>query len=1544
MLSGFPKTIGETEPIPEEKAREDKIFDRVFWYQQNVKYFVKDGEERLGFGHGDIRNYRDYLREVRKGGNETEYLALMAFIANERNSRENKFNISDYGFKQSELRSNMEALDGVIRVQKLKKIAAEKEIPIDPTDYNYEKQKQNRALLLELLANREKLGGEKVVEKVLTLIFSCFGKEGVLYDGDTGILPGHRGFIQDFFMEYVNSLDLVGREKALNDNIEKANLSELWMKQMEALAKELTTGFSWKSGAFHYLMDREKFFSLAGGKNFIKMFFQATLDFLPIKQEDYNAFELTSQKFVLCEKVFSGLRAIEDQNQRFEEAKKIVETVGADVVLGHIYELALSPEQEEKLLAEMAAIDPESFVRHAKYIDFSDLKNRQEVYRSLLAGSPGLFINHLNELQIKREEAQELLFDAAKKQPLAILANFDLAIKNNSAVGPELMAKIKAGFETIEYTDVEILNELTDVKVKSLPEAGRLIADLRRKAIVGLSDSLMKRIDFGEEAVYSKKEKSIGDGRGFLGDLGLRQAKRDILEYTFSRTINFSSRISTSRKKNSDQENNKREYPPATIDAVVLILRELLENQLYYMVGALIQSLDVNEADSQEQKEIKEIIKEALSVDKSMFFRICKSGWLGADEQRHYLDGFIEEDAVDLMSYGDGAINLQEILSDQQKTRIIELLAENSPSALANNYYRLRVSNGKTEYESVRQYIEAGKAPFCFFKTPAEAINFLSKEIHGFPWNEEEKPERLIEAISLTKKVRSINSPEIMKILEDDRTFNFRISNERKLLLMDKFIKKYQSVFDSWIALDEKNPYGEWLTAFSFVTDEGDFPRLAENMMALIDADKDCQKEQTADDKYAGKVGRIFGVKYWPQEKLDMSRGGYGRFRFAARGRKNVSMPLYSFEYGTLIGLSVRTGSSYQEMLKRLKGVEQIINQDVSEKFHLMGFVRREADESLLKFKFLRQNGKKLNDLALFMEKHRAQNFDEVAKKIFKMETGERDAFFSATDWSLIIKGFEAADTLDLYLKYCGEGLLRPSEKENVKIFREYLEVFGLLDSRVVFEKFLKLRSDQEPDEELKEIGVDASGAEGLRQLKDKYYELRDLFILRGEFNEQDWDLENKLCVELLAAFSDCETSRWGRDDGGFKKLAQRIVQAKRERKIIPLDKAFVPQKISVAELVDFNAENVTLSEGAVSRYRTLLGSSAGSYLAFRSNEEQQQWFLNSCLNNIENELQRLQEKLMAAEKITDDKAIFRQEGLKQQIELMRRLASAAKMSETPEELLRVLLDFETMNNIKNDHDVTTPIIRNIVFMRARAEHEDYFQEFSKMSVKFKPKKGDFEKMAEFVSNILKQHVCPGFDLPAEQSKKLSKILNVSELKKEAGRLGEMQSGKKSEVLCVPSRELLGELSGYYCDACWAGLDDIMEKNPKMTAVAFVSSPEDRKHRRLAGATLLIETAVNGQKAMIIRGINPKQNFIEQISAENFVEEFIEKYLLPICRAQGIKLILTPLHNKGALTNRSAIEEYLNKKYQTAEKVNLDETINFNGYDITKSCVILRNI
>ena len=400
MLSGLPKTIGEAKPISAEAAQKESVNDRFFWYCKNVKYFIKDGEERLGFGHADVRNFRDYLREVKQSGNQTEYLALLQFIGNQRSVGDDKFEGLGYGFEKSQLKLNLDELASVLRAQELKKIVAGEQIPIDPTDI--ENLGKNVRLLLDVMANKNEIGGEEVMEKAMKLILSCLNEREEW--GKSGIKEECRDFIEKLFYGYINALEVEHKENELRKNIDRTNLVGPWKYQLERLMEALTNNIKHFRGLIcDELLRKLNLSPSTAGTNFLKMFFQTTIDFLPAREENRRAFELLLNKFALNEKILTALRQIEDPQQRFEEAKKVGETVGADIILDHIYELNLPEGQEEKLLEAMAEVDPESVLHHARYIDFKSLNNHHELYSMLIettvGGKKAMIVRGLNPKQ-----------------------------------------------------------------------------------------------------------------------------------------------------------------------------------------------------------------------------------------------------------------------------------------------------------------------------------------------------------------------------------------------------------------------------------------------------------------------------------------------------------------------------------------------------------------------------------------------------------------------------------------------------------------------------------------------------------------------------------------------------------------------------------------------------------------------------------------------------------------------------------------------------------------------------------------------------------------------------------------------------------------------------------------------------------------------------------------------------------------------------------------------------------------------------------------
>ncbi len=189
-------------------------------------------------------------------------------------------------------------------------------------------------------------------------------------------------------------------------------------------------------------------------------------------------------------------------------------------------------------------------------------------------------------------------------------------------------------------------------------------------------------------------------------------------------------------------------------------------------------------------------------------------------------------------------------------------------------------------------------------------------------------------------------------------------------------------------------------------------------------------------------------------------------------------------------------------------------------------------------------------------------------------------------------------------------------------------------------------------------------------------------------------------------------------------------------------------------------------------------------------------------------------------------------------------------------------------------------------------------------------------------------------------------VFNTKALTDEQSRLGKLETRGSEEWGFHPTRGLLAELSGYLCDACWTREQQIMKKHPNKLAVIFERSP-GTSNSRLGGACMLIEAVdKHDDKTLVVRGLNPLQNFITRVQAKSFVEQFLN-WLAPQAAAAGYKQIVIPRGpSGGSQTNRPSICTYIEEAYKDAPGVLLsnEPDTTFNGYNIKDSCIVLRRL
>jgi len=220
--------------------------------------------------------------------------------------------------------------------------------------------------------------------------------------------------------------------------------------------------------------------------------------------------------------------------------------------------------------------------------------------------------------------------------------------------------------------------------------------------------------------------------------------------------------------------------------------------------------------------------------------------------------------------------------------------------------------------------------------------------------------------------------------------------------------------------------------------------------------------------------------------------------------------------------------------------------------------------------------------------------------------------------------------------------------------------------------------------------------------------------------------------------------------------------------------------------------------------------------------------------------------------------------------------------------------------------------------------------------------------MLEFIQNILKEHVLgdEAVDqraLPLDSGVKKNirkRYLQVKSLTADYDKARSYTSDETITLSVVPTRGILGELSGYFCDACWTSQTNIMADNPNMVAFYFVENADDPASARIVGGSLLILTQPAGKEAFVIRGLNPQDRIANHYNTDDIIRGFLE-YLDTIPKTEDERLVLAPPGKSGALSNRPGINRAMPAYMDKDTDISLDESNNFNGYNITNNVRIV---
>jgi len=484
------------------------------------------------------------------------------------------------------------------------------------------------------------------------------------------------------------------------------------------------------------------------------------------------------------------------------------------------------------------------------------------------------------------------------------------------------------------------------------------------------------------------------------------------------------------------------------------------------------------------------------------------------------------------------------------------------------------------------------------------------------------------------------------------------------------------------------------------------------------------------------------------------------------------------------------------------------------------------------------------------------------------------------------------------------------------KPFETMYEIFGSSLNQYLYEEMKDLYREYEVGKNLKELGVKSFGNDGVRELKESIVELKNKFT-KIDFNPNEL-LESEAKLNIFKSYTGFDKSTWGdtKNDSLKKIIGKSLETAEAEPRfpesnIIHIDK--LKQK-DRSEIIEYTPD-------FVDRFNLLLDDVTQAKITL----EEQEKPLSHLTNQISEKLVLIKSNLQ--EKLSETDNEFALKNLQEKISLVETMD------------VRSIKDFQDNFKVLSQFKELESELRQAMFTFAFAKNRNYLNKELDEINRESPDVDDVSWVVDFVDHITNREVMGQYFTDKQSKRAFEKNINPKALILELSKLQkDNTTDGKTSFKFIPSRNLLTEISGHTGNACWANkYESIVEELPNVSSVTMVMNPEN-KFERTAGSSMIIETqAENGDDLLIIRGLNPQENIINQLSVDDFYEQFT-MYMKDVAEQSGKKLAISiDDHSGGHTTNRPVLFENIKQRGAAMKRValkNPDEA-KFNGYDIS---------
>ncbi|MBI3632661.1 MAG: hypothetical protein HY226_00035 [Candidatus Vogelbacteria bacterium] len=564
------------------------------------------------------------------------------------------------------------------------------------------------------------------------------------------------------------------------------------------------------------------------------------------------------------------------------------------------------------------------------------------------------------------------------------------------------------------------------------------------------------------------------------------------------------------------------------------------------------------------------------------------------------------------------------------------------------------------------------------------------------------------------------------------------------------------------------------------------------------------------------------------------------------------------------------------------------------------------------------------------------------------------EALIRAKDFESLVDNIERFPGLDIEAlfkkllessnKFYLAGIINERRENPDRAFSVGIEMFGAYFTGVEYKCLRSILNGTIDVDRMKNLGIKQSGERGINDLRLAFDRFKkDLF---KEALVVNWLDKDQIFRQFFKKYVRYEESEWGgHSESSFESLIRRYnhYDHNKENPLLKLDETYTPSGTLLINKVDAEARSeFVYSEQFIHRFNILKQSLLEATKLF---SDKQGPVFNRLYTKVE-ELRKsvisgLEEKLQNSENL-HEKA---RENISGQIRDL-------KNTDT-----RNLSAIQTNFTKLADFPELYEVLRQIVFAISLFENPTKLEEAKKLV-----REGiSFENnswLINFVAHTTNEETWKKYFPDKEAWKKFTKINSVLALQEELARAQNQGLRGRTTLDFIPTRGMLMELSGHIADACWAynperTYDEYEEEDdygatmaesfPNFTSLIMVQN-KSTKFERLAGACFLLETeASDGTPLLVIRGLNPLENVINELSVEDYMEKFTA-YVRSIADKQGRKLaIVIDDHCGGAASNRPILYNHLAGLSDKLTPIELgsedDSTVN--GYYIVNDVYLI---